>query len=324
MQYRKLGSTGYDVSSIGFGTWQIGGERWKKQSTEQSVSLLSASHDLGVNVFDVAVVYGQHKDEQAYLQSRSQELLGKAFSSRRDEVIYVLKLGQFDEYSHRSDYSPARIVEQFQHSLRRLNTSYVDVCLIHAPSIHAIKNERAIGVLQTLQALGHVRAIGYSFEAEPEHVLAAVKQNIDVLMLQLNLIETQCLSAVELARLYGVGVLVGGPLKRGFLSGRYQDIDQLPREDDYWDWNLKLNPMKISDTLAKTKELIAKHGSPANLRRAAFEFILQQEGVASCIVGHREINEVQENISVANQIKLASQSIEEAIKAEIYTNAPEI
>lgn len=311
MQYRKLGATGYDVSAIGFGTWQIGGGRWKKQSTQHCVNLLKTSHESGINLFDVAVVYGQYKDQQAYFQSRSQELLGKAFSEQRDQVIYVLKLGQFDEYTHRHDYSPKRIIEQFQQSLRRLQTDYIDVCLIHAPSIQEVQQGCAISVLQTLQALGQVRSIGYSFEAEPEHVLAASKQQIDVIMLQLNLIDAQCLHAIELARIHGIGILVGGPLKRGFLSGRYSSIEQLPRhEDDYWDWNLKLTPHKIINLLKQTNGLLNKYGSPINLRKAALEFVLQQQGVSSCVVGHREVNEVKENISLAEQIELSDLLVE--------------
>ena len=127
MKYRKLGNTGFDVSEVGFGTWQIGGKRWKAGSEIDKIKLLREAKKLGVNIFDAAVVYGQYKDEDGHLQSESQELLGKAFAENRDGVYYCIKFGQFDEYSHRSDYNPDRIIDQFKQSLRRLNTDYIDL-----------------------------------------------------------------------------------------------------------------------------------------------------------------------------------------------------
>ncbi len=302
MLYRKLGSTGYDVSVVGFGTWQLGGKRWQALTNKQNIELLQAALDLGVNIYDVAVVYGQYEDENHYLQSSSQECLGKAFAGQREKVIYCLKLGQFDEYSHRHDYDPKRIVHQFQQSLRRLQTDYVDVCLIHAPSIHEVKSQKAISVLQTLQALGYIRAIGYSFEAEPEHVAAALEQAIDVIMLQYNLLDTQCRDVIHQAYLRGIGILVGGPYKRGYLTGKYTSLDAFPREDDYWCWNLNLNKDKVSQLLKQVNEFLMKYKTPENLRSKALHFILQQQGAASCIIGHRAINEVIENIELTQQL----------------------
>lgn len=296
MKYRKLGHTGFDVSNIGFGTWQIGGGRWKSKSQVENVNLLRKANELGVNIFDVAVVYGQYQDERGYTQSRSQELLGEAFADRRDRVIYNLKLGQYEEYSHRHNYTPERLVDQFQQSLRRLKTSYIDICMVHAPSIKVIENEKAMTVLKTLQAQGLVKAVGYSFENEPQHAKAALKQDIDVIMLQNNLIDSDCDAVIELAEQQGVGILVGGPYKRGYLTGKYRSIADLPMEDQYWHWNVGYNKGKVEETLKQVNVLLEQCGSAENLRRAALSFILNKQNVASCVVGHRDIEEVIENI----------------------------
>ncbi|MBB70939.1 MAG: hypothetical protein CMF50_00905 [Legionellales bacterium] len=321
MKYRKLGNTGYDVSTIGFGTWQLGGHRWYADSDDEQIELLRKANDLGVNIFDVATVYGQYKDENNYLQSRAQERLGIAFENRRDKVIYCLKLGQFDEYSHRANYEPARLVEHFTQSLRRLKTDYVDICLIHAPSLQVIHDQQAITVLQTLQAQGYIKSIGYSFEAEPEHVHAALKQQIDVIMLQYNLLDKQCAEAIELARQHGIGILVGGPFKRGYLSGKFHTINDLPTEDDYWRWNVNLNPGKVNGLLNAVNKMITEHyKTPEKLREAAIGFILKQEGAASCIVGHRSIEEVIENITSAIN---ATQQQQTPLSGDNSTNSSE-
>nr|WP_239015257.1 aldo/keto reductase [Archangium violaceum] len=295
--FRKLGNTGFDVSTIGFGTWQIGGGRWKSGSADECVGLLHQALDLGINIFDAAVVYGQYHDERKYPQSRSQEILGQAFQDRRDRVFYCVKVGQFDEYSHRSHFDANRLVDQVKQSLRRLRTDYLDICLVHAPSLADVRRGVAIEILRTLQALGLVRAIGYSFEAEPEHVRAALEQRVDVIMLQYNLIDTHCATVIQEAQAHGVGVLVGGPYKRGYLCGRFSSLEDLPQEDDYWRWNIQYNSGKVVETLDKVRALMNDHRSPAAFRGHALRFVLTCPGVCSAIVGHRSADELRENLS---------------------------
>jgi myo-inositol catabolism protein IolS len=296
MEYRKLGNTGYDVSSLGFGTWQLGGKRWREVSERESVRLLEEAHDLGVNIFDAAVVYGQYRDGAGVLHSRSQELLGKAFVAKRSSVIYCVKLGQFDEYTHRSDYTPHRLVEQLTQSLKRLKTDYLDICLVHAPTLADVESGRAISVVQTLQSLGVVKAVGYSFENEPRHLEEALKQPIDAIMLQYNLLDRDCGELLTEAERRGVGVLVGGPLKRGYLTGEYRSVEDLPSDDDYWNWNRDKNLGKVQALLCRIQEELRQSGSPRNLRRDALQFVLKQRAVASAVVGHRAISEVRENL----------------------------
>lgn len=298
IKYRKLGNTGFDVSEISFGTWQIGGKRWHGPSDSESVKLLQESRELGVNLFDVAVVYGQYKDKQGNMQSRSQELLGEAFESTRDNVIYCLKLGQFDEYTHRHDFNPERIVDQFSQSLRRLKTDYIDIGLIHAPTLDKVKDGRAISILQTLRALGKIRAIGYSFENEPNHVNEAITQDIDVIMLQYNLLDNDCEDSIKKASDHGVGILVGGPFKRGYLTGEYQTIEDIESQpDDYWKWNLRYNKGKVEQLLGRVNAQLDQVESPSELRRKSLEFVLSQP-VSSAVIGHRSLVEVKENISL--------------------------
>jgi len=157
MRYNKLGRTGLDCSKIGFGTWQIGGGRWKGMSDSDSIKLLQTAKSLGVNIFDIAMVYGQYNGLNNELLSKSLDLVSKAFKGRnRSEVIINLKVGQVDEYSHRSNYSPENIVRQVEFALKKLATDFIDICLIHAPSLKEIKDEKAITILRTLQACGKI------------------------------------------------------------------------------------------------------------------------------------------------------------------------
>jgi aryl-alcohol dehydrogenase-like predicted oxidoreductase len=298
MIYNKLGRTGLDCSKLGFGTWQIGGGRWKGMSDDESIALLRKAKEVGINIFDAAVVYGQYNGKFNEKRSHSLELLGKAFpNEKRNEVIICLKIGQIDEYSHRAFYKPDRLVKQIKQALLQLNTDYIDICLIHAPTISEVKSQQALRVIQTLRALGIVKFIGYSFEDEPEHAKIAIDQDIDVLMLQYNLIDISCAEIFDIADSKGVGVLVGGPLKRGYLSGEFEKISDLPTEDDYWNWNLRYSRKKVEQTLQKVNDLKIKYGNAKTLRESAFEFINSNYGVSSIIVGHRKELEVEENLN---------------------------
>jgi len=195
-------------------------------------------------------------------------------------------------------------VEQFKQSLRRLQTNYADITLIHAPSLQAVRDGRAISVLQTLRALGLTKAIGYSFENEPGHVEEAIKQEIDVIMLQYNLIDTECGSVIKKAEDHGIGILVGGPFKRGYLTGKFKTIENLPLEDNYWEWNINYNLGKVNKILNQVKLFLQKFSSPKKLREIALQYILMESGACSAIVGHRFITEVEENINSVSDIKV--------------------
>ncbi len=340
MKYTKLGRTGLDCSRLGFGTWQIGGERWKGLDAKDSVSLLHHAVEEGVNTFDAAIVYGQYRSELNERRSHALELLGQAFGGgkKREEVIICLKLGQLDEMSHRAIYQPQRMVEELNRALKELKTDYVDICLVHAPSIHEVKDGRSLSVVQTIQAMGKARFTGYSFEAEPEHARIAMSQGIDVMMFQYNLLDEECESIFDLAHDYGIGCLIGGPFKRGYLTGRFDKTEDLPLEDHYWSahgmqhlthgtahmsvnefhdalgltkpgdvivyaiGNLGYSRDKVEETLAKVAALKQKAGGAQQLRKQCLQHILKHPAATAAIVGHRAKDEVTENALAVHEI----------------------
>ncbi len=301
MQYRKLGHTGIDVSVIGCGSWQLGGKRWKGLDDTETVELLHGCLDRGVNFFDVSTAYGQYEDQTSCFHSRSQELIGKAFENNRSEVVINLKLGHLDEYTHRRDFSPNFIVRCFKQSLKRLRTEYADTCLIHAPSIVDIESEQAIRILQTLREMNLVGAVGYSLENEPEHLLAALKQDIDIVELQYNLISSECHNAIEQARRHGIGIIASGIYKRGILTGKFDTVNDLPLEDEYWKYNRDLCEGKLVGFLNEAEKLKRIFGTPEALRKASIGYALDHPGICTAVMGHRSIFELEENIRFAEE-----------------------
>jgi aryl-alcohol dehydrogenase-like predicted oxidoreductase len=303
MVFAKLGSTGLDCSRLGFGTWQIGGGRWKGLHMNESVRLLQYAAESGINLFDAASVYGQYKGTYDERLSLSLSLLGKAFRGKqREETLICLKLGQLDEFSHRGIYRPEFLVDELKRALTQLRRDYVDICLIHAANLAVVRECCALSVVQTMQAIGLVRFVGYSFEAEIEHARLALTQDIDVLMVQYNLLDEECGSVFGTALERRIGVLVGGPFKRGYLSGKFDKCADLPLRDNYWVWNLRYNRKKVADLLARVKILKTECGGPIGLRRKALHHILRHPGACSAVVGHRSKREIDENIRIAGSI----------------------
>ena len=303
MKYQKLGHTGLDVSAVACGSWQLGGMRWKGMSDEETIKLLQLCRDKGINLFDVSTGYGSYEDLDGYTKSRSQELIGRAFENRRDEVIINLKLGHLDEITHRRDFSPNFLVSTFKQSLKRLRTDYVDICLIHAPSIKDIENGSAIAVLQTLREQGLVGAVGYSLEDEADHLKAALTQDIDVVELQYNLLTPYMTEAIREAHDHGIGIMASGVYKRGILTGEFKSIDDLPRKDDeYWNYNLNLCSGKVESFIEKANTFLNYYGSPRALRKSAMSYVLSHPGVCTAVMGHRSVSDLSENIELFEEI----------------------
>src|SRR3989338_445567 len=119
MKYRTLGKTGLEVSVIGVGAWQFGGE-WGKDFTQAEVDqILGRAKDLGINLIDTAECYGDHLSES---------LIGDAIQEEREKWIVATKFGhRFHGFMHRTDHFDAKDVSrQLEGSLAALKTDYVD------------------------------------------------------------------------------------------------------------------------------------------------------------------------------------------------------
>ena len=161
---REIGSSGISASAVGLGTWAMGGWMWGGGDDAGSIRAIHASLDAGISLIDTAPAYGL---------GRAEELVGRAITGRRDDVVLVTKCGlvwdtgagqpfveQDGKMIHR--YLGARSVrEELEASLRRLGTDHVDVFITHwqDPTTPIAETMQA---LEALKAEGKTRAIGIS------------------------------------------------------------------------------------------------------------------------------------------------------------------
>ena len=151
MDYRPLGRTGVQVSSLCLGTMMFGA--WGNTDHDDSIRIIHAALDAGVNFVDTADVYSA---------GESEEIVGKALKGRRDDVVLATKFFMpMGEDPNRSGGSRRWIVTEVENSLRRLKTDWIDLYQIHRPEDDTDIDE-TLGALTDLIRAGKVRYIGSS------------------------------------------------------------------------------------------------------------------------------------------------------------------
>ncbi len=216
---------GKQVSRIGLGTWAIGGGEWGAVSEDDAVATCRVIFDLGMNLIDVAPIYGH---------GRSEEIVGKAMREhgRREDFYIATKAGlEWNERGVFSNSEPARLRQEFEDSLRRLRTDYVDLYQIHWPDT-TIPVERAAEVMRELLGAGRIRAVGVSnfsvAQMEAFAAIAPVHSNQPPYNIFEREIDVEILPYCERR---GIAVLTYSSLCRSLLAGRLTAETPIPEGD---------------------------------------------------------------------------------------------
>jgi aryl-alcohol dehydrogenase-like predicted oxidoreductase len=219
------------TARIGIGTWVMGGWMWGGTKDEDSLHTLRQAFEMGLNFIDTAPVYGF---------GRAEEVVGKALkeNGRREAFTLATKVGlEWDEQGKiRRNSSPERIRREVEDSLRRLQTDYIDVYIIHWPDVQRPLQEAA-EAMHKLKEAGKIRSIGVSnYSAEQINIF---RQYAPLHLVQppYNLFERGIEADVlPTARQYDIKTMTYGAICRGLLSGKMQsdttfEGDDLRRKD---------------------------------------------------------------------------------------------
>lgn len=221
METRKIGNL--DVSIVGLGCNNFG----MRIDEDRTKVVVDAAIEAGINFFDTADVYG--------MRGRSEEFLGKALGSRRDEVLIATKFGSPMADDGQSQGGSGRWIRQaVEDSLRRLGTDRIDLYQLHSPDANT-PQEETLAALDELVRAGKLREIGCSnfgstLIDEAQSVskdkelarYASVQNNYSLLERG---VEKKVLPACER---HGMGFLPYFPLASGLLTGKYRSPDDLP------------------------------------------------------------------------------------------------
>jgi aryl-alcohol dehydrogenase-like predicted oxidoreductase len=295
MTERELGSSGLKVSAIGLGCMGMSDFYDPKQrNDDESIRVIHRYLDAGGNFLDTADMYGV---------GRNETLVGKAIRGRRDGVVVATKFGNVrgpngEHLGVRGD--PQYVRECCDASLRRLGVDVIDLYYQHRVDPKT-PIEDTVGAMADLVQAGKVRHLGLS-EAAPATIRRAeMVHPIAALQTEYSLwsrdVEDEILPTV---RELGIGFVAYSPLGRGFLTGRFKTIDDLPA-DDFRRTSPRFQDENFRKNLELVKEIeemaAAKGCTPSQL---ALAWVLAQGNDIVPIPGTKRINYLDDNLGALN------------------------
>jgi len=280
---RPLGKTGISVSEIAFGGVEIGmpygiGVRSASDmlSEQQSIQLLHAAIDSGINFFDTARMYGN-----------SETIMGNAFNDRRAQVVLSTKCRHLRDNQGNlpADYKLKEIIEKsLYESLDALQTNYVDVFMLHQADIGILENDQILSVFLELKKKGFCRAVGVSTYT-PEETKKAIDVNVwDMIQVPFNLMDQRQEASFAAASEKGIGIIVRSVLLKGLLSDRGKGLHPALK--------------KVEDHIHCYHELL--EGSGCDLPSVATKFALSFPEVSSILVGIDRMEYLNKSLAVAD------------------------
>jgi aryl-alcohol dehydrogenase-like predicted oxidoreductase len=295
VEKRRLGRSGPEISTVGFGAWAAGGPwlaGWGPQSDDDSIAAMRRSVELGCNWIDTAAIYGL---------GHSEEVVGRAVQGfSRDEVLIFTKCGRVPDENGKphSDLRPDDIRRQLEESLRRLNVETIDLYQIHWPD-----NETGTPIEESWQALaglqqeGKIRYLGVSnFDVDLLSRCEAI-QHVDSLQPPYSLLRRDVEAKIlPWCQQNGTGVIVYSPMQAGLLSGSF-DLARVA-EDDWRRRNPLFQEPHLSQNLAfveRLRPIAARHDRTVG--QLAISWTLRHPAITGAIVGARRPAQVEENVA---------------------------
>jgi aryl-alcohol dehydrogenase-like predicted oxidoreductase len=220
---RKLGSQGLEVSAIGLGCMGMS-QSYGPADEAESIATLHRAIELGCTFFDTAENYGPFTNE---------ELLGRAFKGRRDQVVIATKFGsRFDgNRIAGADSRPEHIREAVEGCLRRLGTDFIDLLYQHRVD-RTVPIEEVAGAVGDLVKQGKVRFLGLSEAGVANIRRAHAVHPVSALESEYSLWERNLEpEIIPLLRELGIGLVPFCPLGRGFLTGEVKRAEEYPEGD---------------------------------------------------------------------------------------------
>lgn len=289
MKYTKIPKTNLEVSVLALGTWVFGGEMWAGSTETDCLEAVTRALDSGVNLIDTAPIYGN---------GRSEQIVGKAIKGKRHSVVLATKCGLIREGKKvQINLNPKSIRQEINESLRRLQVDYLDLYQCHWPDTTVAINE-TLAELNKIKEAGKIRYIGLSNYDLQQLKGAVAFGEIVTLQSHFSLLErSPGKEIVPFCQHKDIGVLAYGSMGGGVLTGKYP----APPKFDTADARNFFYKYYQADIFKKVQSLLA-HLREVDypLNQIAINWVRQQPGVTSVLVGCRNAQQASENFKAAD------------------------
>jgi aryl-alcohol dehydrogenase-like predicted oxidoreductase len=299
MQYRPLGRTGWNVSTISFGAWAIGGT-WGDVDDTESMGALHQALDLGVNFFDTADVYGD---------GRSERLIARLRKERSEPFYVATKAGRRLNPHVADGYNRANLRAFVERSLTNLNVEALDLLQLHCPPTPVYYMPEVFGVLDELQQEGKLHHYGVSVEKVEEALKAIEFPGVQSVQIIYNILRQRPADLLfQETQRKGVGILARLPLSSGLLSGKMtaqtafaaDDHRLFNRDGAAFDKGETFSGLDYAKGLEAVEALRPVVPAGMSMAQFALRWITMHPAVTCAIPGGKRATQVADNVSAAD------------------------
>ena len=302
MEKRRLGTTDLELTTVGLGTWAIGGPwdwGWGPQNDANSLRTIREAIDLGINWIDTAPCYGL---------GHSERIVGDAVRASGQEVLIATKCGLvWDDPASGSTYerlTAASVRKEVEDSLRRLGVSRIDLYQIHWPEPED-QIEEAWAEMARLREEGKVRWIGVSNFSVSQMERVAAIHPVASLQPPYSMLDRRFERAERSwCRTRGVGVVAYSPMQAGLLTGAFdrKRLESLPEGD----WRLQ-NRQFVEPRFSRNLEIVdalrpIASSVGCSLAELAVAWTLRDPVVTAAIVGARRPGQISETVGASGLV----------------------
>lgn len=324
MQYKKLGRTGYEISRISLGTWQVGGKWGNGFDDKLADEILNTAVDRGINFIDTADVYEAGKSEAA---------VGRLLRSRSERIYVASKCGRQINPHVDEGYRPEVLRSYVEASLKNMGIECLDLIQLHCPPTAVYYRPEIFETFDRLKEEGKIGSLGVSVEKVEEGLKAIEYDNVDSVQIIFNMFRQrpQELFFKEAQR-KDIGVIARVPLASGLLTGKFSRTTTFSEGDhrffnrdgagfDKGETFSGLNYEKGLEVVAKIQDAFPNYP----ITQLALKWILMFDAVTCVIPGASRIEQVLSNLETFDhpdlnpvQMDLIREIYEEHIKKEVH------
>ncbi len=324
MKFRTLGRTGYKISEISLGTWQVGGKWGSGFDDKLADEILNTAVDQGINFIDTADVYEAGMSEAA---------VGRLIKSRSEKIYVATKCGRQINPHINENYTPQVLRNYVEASLKNIGVECLDLIQLHCPPTAVYYRPEIFEEFEKLKEEGKIAKLGVSVEKVEEALKAIEYDNVDTVQIIFNIFRQRPATLFfKEAKRRNIGVLARVPLASGLLTGKFSKASTFDEGDHRFfnrdgagfdkgetfagvDYNLGL------ETVAKIQAAFPNYP----LAQLALKWVLMFDAVSCVIPGASKVEQVISNLETLNhpdlnptQMDTLKEIYEEHVKASVH------
>ena len=309
MKKRTLGKTGFEITEISLGTWQVGGKWGAPFSHQNADEVLNTAVDQGINFIDTADVYGDGESEKA---------VGRLVRSRSERIYVASKCGQAIRPQLDASYQPDVLRKFVEDSLKRMQLDTLDLIQLHCPPTATFYRPEIFELFDRLKDEGKIQFFGVSVETVDEAFKALEYDNVTTVQIIFNMLRQRPSEAFfATAAQKNIGILARVPLASGLLSGAYtsgmsfgaDDHRTFNRNGEAFDKGETFSGIDFEKGLAVVERLKALFPEYESLATVALRWILNFEEVSCVIPGASRAEQVLWNLKAAELPPLSAEQM---------------